>query len=97
MSNQNNVERDRSVYLDRMDEISNEELDSFFGFAKDEKKAVKVPGVGVFTPFSSSRTKDDFPTFINVTEEAEKRRRLKVLERMARLKDNEQFYTVKIE
>lgn len=92
MSNQNksNVERDRSVYLDRMDEISNEELDEFFGFPKDEEKAVKVSGVGVFTPFSRSRTPDDFfPTFINVTEEAEKRRRLKALERMARLKENE--------
>lgn len=90
MSNQNNVERDRSVYLDRIDEISNEELDEFFGFPKDEEKAVKVPGVGVFTPFSRSRTPDDFPTFINVTEEAEKRRRLKALERMHRLKENEQ-------
>lgn len=90
MSNQNNVERDKSVYLDRMDEISNEELDKFFGFPKDEKKAVNVPGVGVFTPFSSSRTADDFPTFINVTEEAEKRRRLKALERMHRLKEDEQ-------
>lgn len=90
MSNQNNIERDRSVYLDRMDEISNEELDSFFGFSKEEEKAVKVPGVGVFTPFSNSRTPEDFPTFINVTEEAEKRRRLKAIERMARLKDNEQ-------
>lgn len=90
MSNQNNIERDRSVYLDRMDEISNEELDEFFGFPKDEEKAVKVPGVGVFTPYSNSRTPEDFPTFINVTEEAEKRRRLKALERMARLKDNEQ-------
>lgn len=88
MSNQNNVERDRSVYLDRMDEISNEELDSFFGFPKDEKKAVKVPGVGVFTPFSCSRTKDDFPTFINVTEEAEKRRRLKAIERQMERKDD---------
>lgn len=90
MSNQNNVERDRSVYLDRMDEISNEELDSFFGFPKDEEKSVKVPGVGVFTPFSNSRTPEDFPTFINVTEEAEKRRRLKALERMHRLKEDEQ-------
>ena len=90
MSNQNNVERDRSVYLDRMDEISNEELDEFFGFPKDEEKAVKVPGVGVFTPFSRSRTPDDFPTFINVTEEAEKRRRLKALDRMLRLKEDEQ-------
>ena len=91
MSNQNNVERDRSVYLDRMDEISNEELDEFFGFPKDEEKAVKVSGVGVFTPFSRSRTPDDFfPTFINVTEEAEKRRRLKALERMHRLKEDEQ-------
>ena len=89
MSDQNNIERDRSVYLDRMDEISNEELDSFFGFAKDEKKSVKVPGVGVFTPFSNSRTPEDFPTFINVTEEAEKRRRLKALERIARLKEDE--------
>lgn len=88
MSNQNNVERDRSVYLDRMDEISNEELDSFFGFAKDEKKAVKVPGAGVFTPFSCSRTKDDFLTFINVTEEAEKRRRLKAIERQMERKDD---------
>lgn len=88
MSNQNNVERDRSVYLDRMDEISNEELDSFFGFAKDEKKAVKVPGVGVFTPFSCSRASDDFPTFINVTEEAEKRRRLKAIERQMARKDD---------
>ena len=92
MSNQNknNVERDRSVYLDRMDEISNEELDEFFGFPKDEEKAVKVSGVGVFTPFSRSRTPDDFPTFINVTEEAKKRRRLKALERRARLKENDQ-------
>ena len=90
MSNQNNVERDRSVYLDHMNEISNEELDEFFDFPKDEKKAVEVPGVGVFTPFSRSRTPDDFPTFINVTEEAEKRRRLKALERMHRLKENEQ-------
>lgn len=90
MNNQNNIERDRSVYLDRMDEISNEELDEFFGFPKDEEKAVKVPGVGVFTPFSRSRTPDDFPTFINVTEEAEKRRMLKALERMHRLKENEQ-------
>lgn len=90
MSNQNNIERDRSVYLDRMDEISNEELDEFFGFPKDEEKAVKVLGVGVFTPFSNSRTPEDFPTFINVTEEAEKRRRLKALERMHRLKEDEQ-------
>lgn len=84
MSNQNknNIERDRSVYLDHMDEISNEELDSFFGFSKDEKKAVKVPGVGVFTPFSRSRTPDDFPTFIDKTAEAQKRRRLKAIERM---------------
>lgn len=89
MSNQNknNIERDRSVYLDHMDEISNEELDSFFGFSKDEKKAVKVPGVGVFTPFSRSRTPDDFPTFINVTEEAEKRRRLKAIEHMMNHED----------
>lgn len=91
MSNQNknNVERVRSVYLDHIDEISNEELDSFFGFSKDKEKAVKVPGGGVFTPFSNSRTPEDFPTFINVTEEAEKRRRLKALERMARLKEDE--------
>ena len=89
MSNQNNIKRDRSVYLDRMDEISNEELDEFFGFPKDEEKAVKVSGVGVFTPFSNSRTPKDFPTFINVTEEAEKRRRLKALERIARLKEDE--------
>lgn len=90
MSNQNknNVERNRSVYLDRMDEISNEELDEFFGFPKDEEKAVKVSGVGVFTPFSNSRTPDDFPTFINVTEEAEKRRRLKAIERQIARKDD---------
>lgn len=90
MSNQNknNIERDRSVYLDRMDEISNEELDSFFGFAKDEKKAVKVPGVGVFTPFSRSRTPDDFPTFIDKTAEAQKRRRLKAIERMMEHEDD---------
>lgn len=88
MSNQNNVERDRSVYLDRMDEISNEELDSFFGFPKDEEKSVKVPGVGVFTPFSNSRTPEDFPTFINVTEEAEKSRRLKAIERQIARKDD---------
>ena len=91
MSNQNknNVERDRSVYLDHMDEISNEELDSFFGFAKDEKKAVKVPGVGVFTPFSRSRTPDDFPTFIDKTAEAQKRRRLKAIEHMMNHEDDD--------
>lgn len=93
MSNQNknNIERDRSVYLDHMDEISNEELDSFFGFAKvtkDEKKAVKVPGIGVFTPFSRSRTPDDFPTFIDKTAEAQKRRRLKAIEHMMNHEDD---------
>lgn len=90
MSNQNknNIERDRSVYLDHMDEISNEELDSFFGFSKDEKKAVKVPGVGVFTPFSCSRTPDEFPTFIDKTAEAQKRRRLKAIERMMEHEDD---------
>lgn len=90
MSNQNknNIERDRSVYLDRMDEISNEELDSFFGFAKDEEKAVNVQGIGVFTPFSRSRTPDDFPTFIDKTAEAQKRRRLKAIERMMEHEDD---------
>lgn len=90
MSNQNknNIERDRSVYLDHMDEISNEELDSFFGFPKDEKKAVKVPGVGVFTPFARSRTPDDFPTFIDKTAEAQKRRRLKAIEHMMNHEDD---------
>lgn len=86
--NKNNIERDRSVYLDHMDEISNEELDSFFGFAKDEEKAVNVPGVGVFTPFSRSRTPDDFPTFIDKTAEAQKRRRLKAIEHMMNHKDD---------
>lgn len=83
MSNQNNsINRDRSVYLDHIDEISDDELDAFFGFPKDEKKAVKVSGGGVFTPFSSSRTAEIlFPTFIDVTAEAQKRRRLKAIER----------------
>lgn len=90
MSNQNknNIERDRSVYLDRMDEISNEELDEFFGFPKDEKKAIKVPGVGVFTPFSRSRTPDDFPTFIDKTVEAQKRRRAKAIEHIMNHEDD---------
>lgn len=90
MSNQNknNIERDRSVYLDRMDEISNEELDEFFGFPKDEEKAVKVPGVGVFTPFSHSRTPDDFPTFIDKTAEAQKRRRLRAIEKAIERQNN---------
>lgn len=88
MNNQNNINRDRSVYLDHIDEISNEELDEFFGFSKDEKKAVNVPGVGVFTPFASSRASETFPTFIDVTAEAQKRRRLKAIERQIMRKDD---------
>ena len=90
MSDQNNsINRDRSVYLDHIDEISDDELDAFFGLPKDEKKAVKVSGGGVFTPFSSSRTAEIlFPTFINVTEEAEKRRRLRAIEKAIERQNN---------
>ena len=67
-----------------MKETPNFTLGDFLDLPKDR---IKVPGVGVFIPYSSSNTKD-FPIFIDKTAEAQRRNRVIAYERMIKSKSD---------